>query len=54
MGEVGVAVTTIENKGKIFIHGEYWDAESDETIREGEKVRVVEKISGFKLRVKKA
>ncbi|HEX9666546.1 MAG TPA: nodulation protein NfeD [Thermodesulfobacteriota bacterium] len=54
MGEVGVAVTTIENKGKIFIHGEYWDAESDETIREGEKVKVVEKISGFKLRVKKA
>jgi membrane-bound serine protease (ClpP class) len=54
MGEVGVAVTTIENKGKIFIHGEYWDAESDETIREGEKVKVVEKMSGFKLRVKKA
>jgi membrane-bound serine protease (ClpP class) len=54
MGEVGVAVTTIENKGKIFIHGEYWDAESDETIREGEKIKVVEKISGFKLRVKKA
>jgi membrane-bound serine protease (ClpP class) len=54
MGEVGVAVTTIENKGKIFIHGEYWDAESDETIREGEKVKVVEKISGFKLRVTKA
>jgi len=54
MGEVGVAVTTIENKGKIFIHGEYWDAESDETIREGEKVKVVEKISCFKLRVKKA
>jgi membrane-bound serine protease (ClpP class) len=54
MGEVGVAVTTIENKGKIFVHGEYWDAESDETIREGEKVKVVEKIGGFKLRVKKA
>ncbi len=54
MGEVGVAVTTIENKGKIFIHGEYWDAESDETIREGEKVKVVEQIGGFKLRVKKA
>jgi membrane-bound serine protease (ClpP class) len=54
MGEVGVAVTTIENKGKIFVHGEYWDAESEETIREGEKVKVVEKIGGFKLRVKKA
>jgi len=54
MGEVGVAVTTIENKGKIFIHGEYWDAESDETIGEGEKVKVVEQIGGFKLRVKKA
>lgn len=54
MGEMGVAVTTIEKKGKIFIHGEYWDAESDETITEGDKVKVVEKIGGFKLRVKKA
>ncbi len=54
MGEVGVAVTTIEGRGKIFIHGEYWDAESDESIKEGERVKVVEKIGGFKLRVKKA
>ncbi len=54
MGEVGVAVTTIEDRGKIFIHGEYWDAESDETIKEGERVKVVDYIGGFKLRVKKA
>ena len=54
MGEIGVAVTTIEGRGKIFIHGEYWDAESDESIKEGERVKVVEKIGGFKLRVKKA
>jgi membrane-bound serine protease (ClpP class) len=54
MGEVGVAVTTVGNKGKIFIHGEYWDAESDEAIGEGEKVKVLEQIGGFKLRVKKA
>jgi len=28
--------------GKVFIHGEYWNAESDEFIPKGEKVSVRE------------
>jgi len=53
MGDEGVAVTVIDKSGKIFIHGEYWDAESDEAISAGDKVKVVEVKSGFKLKVKK-
>ena len=54
LGEEGVATTSVERYGKIFIHGEYWDAESDETIDKGDKVKVIEVKGNFKLKVKKA
>jgi membrane-bound serine protease (ClpP class) len=54
LGEEGVATTSVERDGKIFIHGEYWDAESEETIGKGDKVRVIEVKGNFKLKVKKA
>ncbi len=54
LGEVGVASTSIEKDGKIFIHGEYWDAESDETIGKGDKVKVIEVKDNFRLKVKRA
>lgn len=54
MGEEGVAVTGIENGGKIFIHGEYWHAESDERINKGDRVKVVEAKSNLRLKVIKA
>jgi membrane-bound serine protease (ClpP class) len=54
IGKEGVAATDIENGGKIFVHGEYWNAESDETIGKGGKVKVVEVKDNFKLKVKKA
>jgi len=53
-GEEGVAVTDIEGRGKIFIHGEYWDAESEDRIKKGDRVRVVEVKDGFRLKIKKA
>jgi membrane-bound serine protease (ClpP class) len=37
----GTARTDIDGKGKIFIHGEYWDARAKERIAEGAKVKVV-------------
>jgi membrane-bound serine protease (ClpP class) len=51
-GETGVVSDRIAPHGKISIHGEYWDAESDEQIEAGEKVRIVGK-EGFTLKVKK-
>ena len=54
LGEEGVATTSVERDGKIFIHGEYWDAESEETIGKGDKVKVIEVKGNFRLKVKKA
>ncbi len=53
IGEEGNAVSDIMEKGKVYIQGEYWDAESDEPIGKGDRVQVLEYLKGFKLKVKK-
>jgi membrane-bound serine protease (ClpP class) len=40
VGEVGVAATDLSPEGKVFVHGEYWNARADETILNGSRVRV--------------
>jgi membrane-bound serine protease (ClpP class) len=52
ISEEGLAKTTIHKKGKIFIHGEIWNAVSEEEIKRGEKVEVID-IKGLTLLVKK-
>ncbi|GJM15286.1 MAG: serine protease [Thermodesulfobacteriota bacterium] len=52
-GEVGDAVSDISESGKVYVMGEYWDAVSDEFIKEGDKIKVVESQKGFKLKVEK-
>lgn len=46
VGETGVARTDIAGKGKVSLHGEIWEARSDERIEKGEEVIVtgVEKL----------
>ena len=51
-GEIGTAKTEILQEGKVFIHGEYWNAYSDEVIPEGEKVRVL-KVESLRLKVER-
>ncbi len=51
IGKTGKAYTKIGRKGKVFIHGELWNAESDKEIKKGKEVEVVE-IEGLKLTVK--
>lgn len=41
VGEIGDVRVTLNPTGKIFVHGEYWNAEGDGEIAAGEKVRVV-------------
>jgi len=41
LGRIGTARTEIDSRGKIFIHGEYWDARAKQHIAEGAKVKVV-------------
>ncbi|WAC07916.1 MAG: nodulation protein NfeD [Thermodesulfobacteriota bacterium] len=52
IGLVGVVINRIAPRGKVFVHGEYWNAYSEEVIEEGEEVEVVE-INGLKIKVKK-
>jgi membrane-bound serine protease (ClpP class) len=51
IGEIGEAVTNIKDKGKVFVHGEWWNAKSDEMIKKGSKIIVIEK-NGMILKVK--
>jgi len=41
IGEIGEVRERIAPRGKVWLHGEYWTAESDEEINIGQKVRVV-------------
>jgi len=52
IGETGVARTQLDPEGKVFIHGEIWNAYSEGLVGEGEKIRVL-KTEGLKLRVEK-
>jgi membrane-bound serine protease (ClpP class) len=50
VGEIGSAVTALEPAGKIFVHGEYWDAVSSSPVAAGARVRVTA-IAGLQLKV---
>lgn len=50
LNEIGEARTALAPAGKVFVHGEYWDAVSSTPVEPGGEVRVVS-IEGLKLRV---
>jgi membrane-bound serine protease (ClpP class) len=54
IGMVGEAKTdfTPGKKGKVFVHGELWNADSDERIQEGDEI-IVEKVEGLTVKIKK-
>jgi membrane-bound serine protease (ClpP class) len=41
IGEIGVVKERLEPGGKVFVHGELWNAEAPEPIEAGAKVRVI-------------
>lgn len=53
IGEIGEVRERIAPRGKVWLHGEYWTAESDEELEVGQKVRVIS-LSHLVVRVKKA
>lgn len=53
VGEIGTARTPLTPEGKIFVHGELWNAVADTSIESGEQVRVVA-IEGLTIRVQAA
>ncbi len=50
IGETGKAHTPLNPSGKVFVHGELWDAESTASVEAGARVRVVE-VDGLTLKV---
>lgn len=48
--EKGFAATDIAPSGRVFIHGEYWNAEAAQTIPQGAAVRVIA-VDGLSLKV---
>ena len=52
VGEAGTAATSISPEGKVSVHGEFWNATSDQNIENGEKVQVIG-VDHLKLKVKK-
>jgi membrane-bound serine protease (ClpP class) len=54
IGESGVAKTDIDNhSGKVFVHGEWWNAVSDGLIPAGNRIKV-EAVENLQLKVKKS
>jgi membrane-bound serine protease (ClpP class) len=50
IGEIGVAETSLSPRGKIFVHGELWDAVSSSDLSAGESV-IVRRVDGLLLQV---
>jgi membrane-bound serine protease (ClpP class) len=50
VGEIGITETALAPSGKIFIHGELWDAVSALNVPAGERV-IVRQVDGLTLRV---
>lgn len=53
VGEIGLAQTDLSPEGKVFVHGEIWNAEAGEPVAKGSKVRVVRVLDTLKIRVEK-
>ena len=52
IGEIGEVKVRLSPAGKVFVHGEYWNAQGEGEIEVGEKVRV-SAVEGMSLRVTK-
>lgn len=52
IGMLCKAVTDIDGQGKVFVHGEYWNARSSDMLRKGDTAEV-SAVSGMELIVKK-
>ena len=51
IGEIGESLEPIHDQGKVFVHGEYWQACSDQPIAAGTKIKIVQLLDGLILKV---
>ena len=52
IGERGKTITALTPSGRIYLHGEYWDARAEQEITEGTEVEVVRSEPNLKLLVR--
>ena len=52
VGEVRQRIVPDSVRGKVFVHGEYWNADADRAIEVGERVQVV-RVDGMRLTVRR-
>jgi membrane-bound serine protease (ClpP class) len=50
VGEIGVAKSDIHESGSVFVHGEFWNAYSDDPIPQGSNVKIVA-VEGMTIKV---
>ena len=50
---IGKTVSPLAPDGKVFVRGEYWNAQADEDLEEGEAVEVTA-IDGLQMTVRRA
>ncbi|MGB8113597.1 MAG: NfeD family protein, partial [Candidatus Sulfotelmatobacter sp.] len=50
IGETGIAQSALSPRGKVFVHGEIWDAVSSSDVSAGQTV-VVTRVDGLTIRV---
>jgi len=53
IGEIGTAQTALAPQGKVFVHGELWDATASSPVDAGQRV-VIRKVDGLELQVEPA
>jgi membrane-bound serine protease (ClpP class) len=53
VGNIGVTRTELNPEGKVFVHGEIWDAEAEQDIPEGTKVKISEVLENLRIKVTK-
>ncbi len=52
IGERGQAVTALNPRGRVYLHGEYWDARAEREVAEGSEIEVIKCEPNLKLLVR--
>lgn len=52
VGEHGQAVTALEPEGRVYVHGEYWDAHAEQPVTAGSEIEIVRAEANLKLLVR--
>jgi membrane-bound serine protease (ClpP class) len=54
IGDVGVVREWVERSGKVFVHGERWNAVSESPLEIGDRVEIISVEPGMRVRVRRA